>query len=236
MSERAPRNTPHPLDVLANYVPADQREAFFRRMAYLRKLPEEDEILYILEAMGLLTRLAVDAPAQVAVERTKLSETADGLRDSLSEFDAALQRRSEILDMKINEFSEDLVQTLAPETIAARVFEIIRQSFVRSALPQIPSEISAQANALHAANTSLARVVASITDPHSGAVANIERARREVDGALVYIARRTNATIAEAEKRHRQIFFAFLWLGAVAAIVLLFTLLPPIIRWLDSSH
>lgn len=56
------------LDSIAELVPIQQRKAFFRRMAFMRKLSENDEALMIIDAMALLTKLTIDAPAQLASE------------------------------------------------------------------------------------------------------------------------------------------------------------------------
>ena len=63
---------PSLFDSIASLLPADQREHFYRRMAYLQHLGPNDEILQLAEAMGFLALLTRQTPAHIAAERLKL--------------------------------------------------------------------------------------------------------------------------------------------------------------------
>lgn len=59
-------------DAIAGLLPAELREHFYRRMAHLRNLTPNDELLQIAEAMGFLAIVTRQAPAEIATERAKL--------------------------------------------------------------------------------------------------------------------------------------------------------------------
>ena len=59
-------------DRIAKLLPADSREHFYRRMAHLRDLSPEDDMLQIAEAMGFLALITRQIPDEVAAERVKI--------------------------------------------------------------------------------------------------------------------------------------------------------------------
>src|SRR5438132_13446893 len=60
-------------DAIANLLEPGQREHFYQRMLYFRHLRPDDELLRIVEALGLLALIIRDAPNAVAVEREQLA-------------------------------------------------------------------------------------------------------------------------------------------------------------------
>jgi len=69
------------IDRIANALPVEVRADYYREMRHCRSLPENDEMLRILRAMGFLVLLMVQAPERMATERLRLEEAmADALR------------------------------------------------------------------------------------------------------------------------------------------------------------
>ena len=58
-------------DAIASLLEPGQREYFFQRMLYFRQLRPEDEILRLVEAIGLLALLIREAPHAVAAARAR---------------------------------------------------------------------------------------------------------------------------------------------------------------------
>jgi ATP-dependent exoDNAse (exonuclease V) alpha subunit len=54
---------------IADRLPAEQRPAFWEMAAHLEKLPHDDEILRICQAMGVLTLVAQRIPSELVAER-----------------------------------------------------------------------------------------------------------------------------------------------------------------------
>jgi flagellar motor switch protein FliG len=57
-------------DELAGLVPAERQAEYYRVIAHTRTLSPNDEMLRILEAMGLLALLTRETPAAIAAERS----------------------------------------------------------------------------------------------------------------------------------------------------------------------
>jgi hypothetical protein len=72
MTTPAPHETL--FDRIAALLPYENRQEFYRRMAHLRNLGPNDEILQLAEAMGYLALITRQAPVEIAAERTKIEE------------------------------------------------------------------------------------------------------------------------------------------------------------------
>jgi len=96
-------------DRIAALLPVENRQEFYRRMAHLRNLGPNDEILQVAEAMGYLALITRQVPAEIAAERTKIE---------------ALLRTARA----------DLAQSLDVNRITATLAESLRQQFEASGL------------------------------------------------------------------------------------------------------
>jgi hypothetical protein len=61
-------------DELAGLVPAERLAEYYRVIAHTRTLGPNDEMLRLLEAMGLLALLTRETPAEIAAERKSLQK------------------------------------------------------------------------------------------------------------------------------------------------------------------
>ena len=61
-------------DELAGLVPAERQAEYYRVIAHTRTLSPNDEMLRILEAMGILALLTRETPAEIAAERKSIAE------------------------------------------------------------------------------------------------------------------------------------------------------------------
>ena len=75
-----------PFDAIARLLPEGDREYFYRRIAHLRDLNPNDDMLQIAEAMGFLAVLIRQAPAEIAAERIKLEELFENTMAGLERF------------------------------------------------------------------------------------------------------------------------------------------------------
>jgi len=59
-------------DELAGLVPAERQAEYYRVIAHTRTLSPNDEMLRLLEAMGILALITRETPAEIAAERKAL--------------------------------------------------------------------------------------------------------------------------------------------------------------------
>ena len=64
-------------DSLARLVPEELQTAYYRVLAHTRTLSPDDEMLRILEAMGILALLTRHTPKDIADERERIQEMLD---------------------------------------------------------------------------------------------------------------------------------------------------------------
>src|SRR3954452_1429878 len=64
-------------DSLARLVPAELHAAYYRVLAHTRTLSPDDEMLRILEAMGILALLTRHTPKDIADERERIQAMLD---------------------------------------------------------------------------------------------------------------------------------------------------------------
>jgi hypothetical protein len=69
-------------DQIAKLLPPDLREHFFRRIAHLRDLSPNDDMLLIAEAMGFLALLIRETPPLINAERLSLSKPSTAIPSS----------------------------------------------------------------------------------------------------------------------------------------------------------
>ncbi len=75
MTRPSPASTPEDLfEAIATLLEPGQREYFYQRMLYFRHLRPEDELLRLVEAIGLLALRIREAPQAVAREREQMAQ------------------------------------------------------------------------------------------------------------------------------------------------------------------
>ena len=75
MTRPVPASAPDDLfEAIATLLEPGQRAYFYQRMLYFRHLRPEDELLRLVEAIGLLALLIREAPHAVAREREQMAQ------------------------------------------------------------------------------------------------------------------------------------------------------------------
>jgi hypothetical protein len=93
-------------DELAELVPSKRRAEYFRVLAHMQTLGPNDEMLRILQAMGILTLLARQTPAEIANERQQLEELLRSTLSHVDEVDARMHDYVDKLDSRISHLPE----------------------------------------------------------------------------------------------------------------------------------
>jgi hypothetical protein len=106
-------------DSLARLVPKELQAAYYRVLAHTQTLSPDDEMLRILEAMGILALLTRQTPKDIADERERMQEL-------LKRFDGASnQARQQMLayvwelDTRLLNLPAEVEKAIDPEEIAS---------------------------------------------------------------------------------------------------------------------
>jgi hypothetical protein len=152
-------------DQIAKLLPSDLREHFFRRIAHLRDLGPNDDMLLIAEAMGFLALLIRETPPLITAERQAL----ENLHRNIVQSNTQLEER--LLDLPT-----EIQAAIDADTIAAKITESIRQSFIQAELASVAQELHIHVGTITEATGQLATMAARLDDSHSGVVARVQHA------------------------------------------------------------
>jgi hypothetical protein len=160
-------------DQIAKLLPPDLREHFFRRIAHLRDLSPNDDMLLIAEAMGFLALLIRETPPLITAERLSLENS---IREALGTIEAlhrnTLQSNTQLED-RLLDLPAEIQAGIDADVIAAKIAESIRQSFIQTELASVAQQLQLHARTISEATRQLA---ATLDESQSGPTARAQRA------------------------------------------------------------
>src|ERR1700681_4727472 len=101
-------------DAIATLLEPGQREYFYQRMLYFRQLRPEDELLRLVEAIGLLALLIRDAPHAMAREREQMAQLLEASLATMHAPGEAGQAPHQQLDARLPRLPADLAHGISP--------------------------------------------------------------------------------------------------------------------------
>lgn len=176
-------------DRLAQLVPPERQAEYYRVLAHTKTLDPDDEMLRILEAMGVLALLTRETPSAIADERMQLKEM---LESSLEQTESARERILEyvgVLESRLADLPSELESGLDPQRIAKLLGESLRQHFLKSGLPDTAQSLRVTATELTSAQKQFTEVCQRMTHPNMGIAAQVSTANDRVVYSVEYRAR-----------------------------------------------
>ena len=188
MTRPSPASTPEDLfEAIATLLEPDQREYFYQRMLYFRHLRPEDELLRLVEAIGLLALLIREAPHAVAREREQMAQLLETSLATIHAAGEAGQTYQRQLDKRLKALPADVVAGITPEAIARAITESLRQQFVESGLPATADALTAISHQLTEATGQFQRTAGQL----SACAGRAEETRRASDQMSASVAKTT---------------------------------------------
>ena len=176
MTRPSPASPPEDLfDAIATLLEPGQREHFYQRMLYFKHLRPEDELLRLVEAIGLLALLIREAPHAVARERAQMAQLLETSLATIRAAGEAGQAYLQQLDGRLTGLPADLAQGISPEAIARAITESLRQQFVQSGLLATADALTALAQQLTHATGQLQRAAGQLSACTGVAVVRLTR-------------------------------------------------------------
>jgi hypothetical protein len=194
-------------DSIARLLPVADREHFFRRMAHLRDLSPNDDMLQIAEAMGFLALLIRQAPPEIANERAKLEALFQDALGTLKHVNDSALAHHRDLERRLENLPAAVALSLSPQNIAALLSESLRQQFQETGLPALAETVAVHTQTLRKATSDFAKAFESFSDPECGATARVHRAMTCVHGDLDSAANRVRALTNALGKDLRRAIF-----------------------------
>src|ERR1700761_7854006 len=128
-------------DSLARLVPDELQAAYYRVLAHTRGLSPDDEMLRILEAMGVLALLTRHTPKDIADERERLQESLEAHQQHSEQAQQNMLGYVHELELPLADLPGDIEAGLDPEQIAKMLGESLRQHFLRSGVQDTVSAL-----------------------------------------------------------------------------------------------
>lgn len=175
---------PTMFDSLARLVPGELQTAYYRVLAHTRTLSPDDEMLRILEAMGILALLTRHTPKDIADERERLQELLEAHQQHSERAQQNMLGYVQGLESRLAELPGEIESGLDPKQIAKMLGESLRQHFLRSGVQDTVSALQTTSTAMTRAQKELSAALLTLSDSHCGVVAQVERANNRVEYSL----------------------------------------------------
>ena len=167
-------------DSLARLVPEELQTAYYRVLAHTRTLSPDDEMLRILEAMGILALLTRHTPKDIADERERIQAMLDAHLQFSDEAQEKMLGYVHFIEGRLAELPSEIEAGLNPQQIAKILGESLRQHFVSSGVPETVAGLQATSTAMGNTQKQLIGALRDLTDRDGGVAARVESANRQV--------------------------------------------------------
>ena len=184
-------------DSLARLVPEELQAEYYRVLAHTRSLSPDDEMLRILEAMGILALLTRHTPKDIAEERERFQELLELHRQSSSETQQKTLGYIRELEARIAKLPSEIESGLAPEHIAKMLGESLRQYFIQSGITESAQGLQAMGATMTSAQKELSTVLRRLSDSQSGVAAQVEYANNRLTYTIESRAKTIDALLHE---------------------------------------
>jgi len=184
-------------DSLARLVPEELQAAYYRVLAHTRTLSPDDEMLRILEAMGILALLTRHTPKDIADERERFQKMLDLHRQFSNEAQQKMLGYVHELDARISALPGEIEAGLDPQQIAKLLGESLRQHFLQSGITATVNGLQTTSAALSAAQKELSTALRNLSDSRGGVVAQVESANNRLTYSLESRAKTVDSLLHE---------------------------------------
>jgi hypothetical protein len=208
-------------DELAGLVPAERQAEYYRVIAHTRTLSPNDEMLRILEAMGILALLTRETPAAIAAERKSLQKILDSALSKADELEKRMAAYTSRLESRVAQLPKELETGLDPPRIAKLLGESLRQCFQQSGLPDAARALDQSCSEMNSIQKQLVNALREVAHPDIGVIAKVRSTNDSLLRSLATRAQQMDNFLVRLEK---QVWAIWLPVVASAALALGFTL------------
>ena len=208
-------------DELAGLVPSERLAEYYRVIAHTRTLSPNDEMLRVLEAMGILALLTRETPAAIAAERKSLQKMLESALSKADEVEKRMAAYTSRLESRIAQLPKELETGLDPPRIAKLLGESLRQCFQHSSLPDVARALDQSLAEMNSVQKQLVNVLREIAHPDIGVIAKVRSANDSLLRSMTTRAQQIDDLLGRLEK---QVWTIWLPVIASAALALGFAL------------
>jgi hypothetical protein len=208
-------------DELAGLVPAERQAEYYRVIAHTRTLSPNDEMLRVLEAMGMLALLTRETPTEIAIERKSLRKILESAVSKADEIEKRMDGYTLRLESRIAQLPKEMQEGLDPPRMAKLLGESLRQCFQQYGLPETAGMLGQSCSEMQATQRRLVNVLQEVAHPDGGVIAKV---RSTNESLLRSMTARTQQIDDLLGRLERQVWATWLPVVASAALALGFLL------------
>src|SRR6202167_1222432 len=208
-------------DELAGLVPAERQAEYYRVIAHTRTLSPNDEVLRVLEAMGILALLTRETTAAIAIERKSLQKILENALSKADEVEKRMAAYTSRLESRVAQLPKELETGLDPPRIAQLLGESLRQCFQKSGLPDTAKALDQSCSEMNSVQEQLVNVLREVAHPDIGVIAKTRNANDSLLRSMTTRAQQMDNFLVRLEK---QVWAIWLPVIASAALALGFVL------------
>jgi hypothetical protein len=208
-------------DELAGLVPAERQAEYYRVIAHTRTLSPNDEMLRILEAMGMLALITRETPAAIAAERKSLRKILESSASQANAVEKRMAGYASHLESRLAQLPKELETGLDPPRIAKLLGESLRQCFQESGLPDTARALDQCCSEMNSVQEQLVNVLREVAHPDIGVIEKVRSANDSLLRSMTTRAQQMDDFLVRLEK---QVWVIWLPVIASAALTLGFAL------------
>jgi hypothetical protein len=167
-----------------NTATEDLQKQYYRVLAHTHTLSPDDEMLRILEAMGILALVTRHTPKEIAEERERMREMLDLHLQFIDKSQQKMLQYVHLIERRLAELPCEIETGLNPKEIAKILGESLRQQFVQSGISNTVGTFQTTATVMGNVQKQLTGVMRELADPHSGIASQVESANRQIAYSL----------------------------------------------------
>lgn len=219
-------------DALARLVPEELQAQYYRVIAHTQSLSPDDEMLRILEAMGILALVTRHTPNDIATERERFAELLEAHLQASTKVQKQIVEFGKDIDDRLADLPREIELGLNPQQISRFLGETLRQHFAETGIRETVSALNGTTTALQKAHQQMTGVLKDISDPHYGVAARVNESNRRIDASV-----EARATRIDALLRNLRMEMLRVWLPIIALSAFLIGYVSGcgVQRWRDTS-
>jgi excisionase family DNA binding protein len=220
-------------DSLARLVPEELQREYYRVVAHVETLGPEDEMLRILEAMGVLALIVRQTPREIAEEREQMRNLLEQYLQSTKQTQAGVIEFGKDIDSRLSKLPKEIELGLNPTRIAGLLGESLRQHLAATGMKETIVSLEQTVVQMRTVQATLTSTLRSVADPNYGIASRVEETNRRVFQSVETRAARVDEFLMEMRSDLLRIWFPIV---ASACLVLGIAVGVSLQSWRDSNQ
>jgi hypothetical protein len=220
-------------DSLARLVPEELQREYYRVVAHVQTLGPEDEMLRILEAMGVLALIIRQAPVEIAAEREQMRDLLEQYLQSTKQTQAGVIEFGKDIDHRLSKLPKEIELGLNPSRIAGLLGESLRQHLAATGMKETVVSLEQTVVQMRTVEATLTSTLRSIADPNYGIASRVEETNRQVSQSVETRAMQISESLRELRSDFLKVWFPVI---VSASFVLGICLGTSLQSWRDSTQ